>query len=109
MTAVYLDAVGQAHDLPDHLKLHPVRLDKPWNGFAVPVVTAAEFRRCITAWQHCDTETYPLYGLFYPGDVVIEADGALIYRTSGCNDVWAVVGMHDGQPVYALAGWQWVA
>lgn len=79
-----------------HLWLHALRVND------VPVCTAAEFSRFITAWHNTDRN-----GTWNP-DSIIEADGALVYEDECGKDIWAVVGMADGVPVYAIPGWDWV-
>lgn len=99
-------APSEYADAP-HLLLEAVALGQPWNGFAVPHVTAAEFRRWITAMHHNDAN-----GIWGDGDGVTEGDGALIYRdeehrgAGDAGEMFTVAGMHEGQPVYAIAGWE---
>lgn len=100
---VYLDDGTDQWD-SDALALHAVRVEEMnWNGFAVPVVSAAEFRRFIGARAHNDPN-----GTWDP-DGVVDGDGALIYRDEANEDgdTWSVVGVHRGEPVYAVDGWMW--
>lgn len=85
------------------LCLHAVRLEGEQDGYAVPVVTAAEFGRFISAWARNDPNgTWRAAG-------VLEGDGALVYDDGeNDRDMWSVVGIDvDGAPLYALDGWTW--
>ncbi len=86
------------------LTLAAVGFAEPWNGFPVPVTTAAEFSRFVAAWADNDPN-----GAW--NGTVTEGDGALIFTdTEGTIDRWTVVGVtDDGVPLYALDGWTWVA
>lgn len=84
------------------ITLHAVRVaTRGWNGFAVPVASAAEFTRFIAAHHHNDPN-----GTWSP-EGVREGDGALIYEDEMGVDVWIVVDIVDGSAVYELSGWQW--
>lgn len=91
----------------DHPELLLVggRRDRDWNGWAVPIVTADEFRRFVMAHALNDPN-----GSWNPDDV-IEGNNALIHHWGGPRefDVWVVAddANADGQPVYALDGWTW--
>jgi hypothetical protein len=94
-------------ELPDELLLHAHSLADEWNGWAVPVATAAEFRRYVSQWAANDRN-----GTWSP-DGIVEGDGALIYGVAPWDesdrDVWSVVGRDEsGAALYALAGWVWV-
>lgn len=103
-TKVYLDQPDD--ERTDELALHAVRIDGYWNGFAIPVVTAAEFARFITAWRRNDPN-----GMWGEGsDSVREGDGALIFDDGESDEpqVWAVTDTDaDGTALYALDGWVW--
>jgi hypothetical protein len=88
-------------ELPDDMLLHAARIDGAWNGFPVPVATAAEFRRVIAALARNDPNgTWTV-------EHIAEGDGALIYEDECGRSVWAVVDVVDGAPAYALHGWTW--
>ncbi len=107
-TLVYLDAVD-VHPYArenDELALHAVRIDGTWNGWLVPVVTASEFRRFISANANNDPR-----GSWSPSGV-IERNGYLVYddRQHDDPDTWARVGTNPvGQALYTLEGWTWRA
>lgn len=99
-----------------HLAAHYLR-DETWNGWQVPVATAAAFRDWIARWHATDPD-----GTWNPGGVregiVDTATGqadpngtpALVYDDQESDvDVWPAVGAdeHD-TPLYALDGWVWV-
>lgn len=102
---VYLDSTGDFEDLTTDLFLAAHSVDPfGWNGYAVPVTTAAEFGRYLNALRRNDGNS-----TFDPSGI-IEADGALIYEDECGRDMWTVVGVNDaGVPLYALDGWQWSA
>jgi hypothetical protein len=104
MVNLHLDSTDDENRI-DALALHAVRIeDTRWNGFPIPVATAAEFRRFVDAWHRNDPN-----GLWDSGKVV-EADGALIYDIEDYRDVWSAVGVDgDGVALYALDGWTWSA
>lgn len=100
MSDVYLDAYD-AEEIPAEMFLHAVRVDGNWNGFPVPVVSAAEFQRFLGALVRNDPNS-----TFDPS-AVIEGDGALVYEDECGREMWSVVGIEDGAAVYALDGWTW--
>jgi len=81
-----------------------------WNGFRSPVATAGAVRSFIRRWQSVDPN-----GVW--GSVVSEDKGAPVSLTvtrsdSDDPDEWdhfPVAGDVDGEPVYDLSGWAWVA
>lgn len=103
-TKVYLDQ--PVDERTDEIALHAVRIDGYWNGFAIPVVTAAEFRRFIAAQRRNDPN-----GMWGHGDGDIrEGDGALIFddRESDEPQIWTVTGIDaDGTALYSIDGWVW--
>lgn len=95
---LWLDPAGYERDGFEHLALHAVRLDP---APSTPVATAAEFRRFIGAHHANDRN-----GTWDPAGIA-EGDGALIYTDECGREVWPVVDIVDGAPVYAVAGWNW--
>jgi hypothetical protein len=91
-------------EIPDEMFLHAVSVDPfGWCGYAVPTATAAEFSRFISALARNDRNgTWTTEG-------IREGDGALVYEDECGKQVWSVVGVVDGSPVYALDGWSWAA
>lgn len=90
---VYLDLDEDRAN--DERALHAVRLGQPWNGFAVPIVTATELRRFLAAWE-------------WPGTVT-EASGTLVYDDGESDpDEWIKVDTDtEGNALYAIDGWLW--
>ena len=77
-------------------------LQAEFRSYDEPLVTAAEFKRWITVWHDVDPN-----GTWNP-DGIAEGDGALVYEDECGKDVWPVVGIDDGTPLYAMSGWDWV-
>jgi hypothetical protein len=98
---VTIDAVSP-DAVPAALTLRAASLaPRGWNGFAVPLVSAAEFARFIAAHRANDPNgTWDESG-------VREGDGALIYEDEIAVDHWSVAALIDGVAHYALSGWQW--
>lgn len=112
-TRVWLDASAEDERTAefDGLALHAIRLDGSWNGFAVPVVTAHEFRRFVAAWAANDRN-----GTWAPTNVA-EVGGFLVYAD---NEGESLSSWRAAEPealfvrgpavtVYALDGWAWSA
>ena len=103
-TLVYFDTMAADERAGnDHLALHAVRLDAQSDGTTVPVVSAAEFARFISAWSRNDPN-----GTWNPAGIA-EGDGALIYDDECGRDMWRVVGIAaDGAALYGIdwSGWQ---
>lgn len=107
-TLVYLDS-AEIHPYAqtnDELALHAVRIDGTWNGWEIPVVTAAEFRRFIAANANNDPN-----GSWLASGVFEYTDTHSMVYDDGVHDepdVWAFVGYDDdGNALYALDGWVW--
>lgn len=106
-TLVYLDNAPE--NCTDELALHAVRIaDETWNGWAVPIVTAVEFCRFVSAWAANDPNGD------WRADTIDENDGLLsFYSADGDSwDHWPSLypeTSDDGAAVYALDGWVWTA
>jgi len=117
-------SIDEYDDRDGHLLLHAVDLGAPhgcaWScstkgscggDFATPIVTAAEFSRWISA-QHAN-DANGIWG--WGPDGVTEGDGAMVYRDEEHREpddraeVFPVVGVHEGVPVYAIEGWEFFA
>jgi hypothetical protein len=101
-TLFYLDNIDARRD---ELALHAVRIDDTWNGWAIPVVTAAEFRRFI-----CNNANNDPQGSWLPGGVCEHPIGFLTYDDCQHDepDTWLAID-HDehGNALYAIDGWVW--
>lgn len=105
-TLVWTDqSVGDDSDRAanPHLALHAVGFGEDWNGWKTPIVTAAEFRRYLSAHSANDGNST------WDDLTVIEGDGALIIEDLAYDDrsIATVCGIVDGVPVYCLdvLGW----
>lgn len=97
-SAVYLD-----WDADRTTPLHAVRFEDDWNGWKVPVATAEEFRRFITASQLEDPNGE------WTGQIAANSD-TLVYLRPDMDypDEWSTVGTDErGNALYALDGWTW--
>lgn len=107
-TLVYLDS---AEDHPyaranDELALHAVRIEGTWNGWQIPVVTAAELRRFICVNANNDPR-----GSWNP-EGIAEVNDVLSYRSTDDpdddSDTWQAIDYDDDDnALYALDGWVW--
>lgn len=101
---VYLDS-SNPENRTDALALHAARLDSTRNGLPVPVVTASEFQRFISAWSANDRN-----GLWNASGVIAHNDGTLTYWDGEGDDPeeWLEVGTDEhGNALYAITGWVW--
>jgi len=103
---VYLDSASE--NMVDSLALHAEYINGLWNGWAVPVVTAREFRNFIGAWARNDPNgTWRVSGITESPDhatltYVDTEHAANDYDT----DVWVSVGTNaSGETLYAIDGW----
>jgi len=75
-----------------------------WNGFEVPIVTAAAFRRFIAAWAAMDPN-----GTWEPTGVTVDGQTLRYTDSEGYEDSWSLAGVTaDGEATYALDGWVWI-
>jgi hypothetical protein len=108
-TEVYLDDdVCERADADRYgLGLTAVRIEGHWNGFAIPVTTAAEFRRFVGAWSSNDPNgAWAPQGIGEVGRFLVYDDGE-----SDEPQVWQAIDERtaDGAALYELAGWTWHA
>lgn len=100
---VYLD-MAEDENRTDELGLAAVMLGKPWNGCAVPITTAAEFKRFIAAWEANDPNGS------WRAEGVTEFGGKLIFDDAEHDEPeeWDTVGTDAaGNALYSLDGWVW--
>lgn len=103
---VYLDTDEGRHHPLEAVRVLPTR----WNGWLVPVVTAAEFHAFVASWRAADPNGS--WGRTY----VRLGDDALVhiskdeYDPDDPSDEWLPTGERwHGVDVYAVDGWTWVA
>ena len=96
MPSVYVD-----NDIDQAVPLHCVRLGTPWNGWAVPIVTADQFADWLQRMAQEDRE--------WSESQSWHTSYALHYSDESMSESWPTIGTElvDGTDVelYAIDGW----
>ena len=107
MVRVCFDYMGEGDENEiDALYLHADHIVSYWNGWAVPAVTEAEFRRFIRAWLDNDPNGT------WKTDGVTATPQVLSYQDTDRDepDDFKAVGTDAaGDVLYGIDGWTWVA